>query len=224
MKQSWIMKQIWEHLLFLHWEAAPERILHLLPDQLELDLFAGKAWITVLPFRVTHQRFYCLPEIPFLNTYLELNVRTYVKYKGMEGVYFFTLDANHPLTVLGAKTLSLPYLYAKMNLKDEGENITFKSSRLLEEAEFSVCYEPVSEPRKLEPSSLEYWLLERHCLFTKWGNKVVRGDIRHKNWEVSEAKFELLKNSVLPFDFDYAPMLYHYCSEKEAFIVRLKPL
>nr|WP_263324869.1 DUF2071 domain-containing protein [Neobacillus sp. Marseille-Q6967] len=223
MKKSWIIKQTWEHLLFLHWETAPERILPLLPDELELDLFAGKAWITVLPFRVTHQRFHGLPEIPFLNTYLELNVRTYVKYKGMAGVYFFTLDANHPLTVLGAKSLSLPYRHAKMALENEGKNIIFKSSRLLEEGEFSVLYEPVSEPRKLEPGSLDYWLLERYCLFTKWGNKVVRGDIRHKNWEVIEAKIERLKNSVLPIDLKTAPVLHHYSLRKEAFIISLKP-
>ncbi|WP_281252721.1 DUF2071 domain-containing protein [Halobacillus hunanensis] len=30
-----------------------------------------------------------MPPIPFLKSYLELNVRTYVKHNGLSGIYFF---------------------------------------------------------------------------------------------------------------------------------------
>src|SRR5437868_8915368 len=78
-----IMRQNWEDLLFLHWSVAPALLRPLVPEPLEIDTFDGKAWIGITPFRVTGLRVAALPEIPGLNSFEELNVRTYVHYKGM---------------------------------------------------------------------------------------------------------------------------------------------
>lgn len=224
MKKSsdWVMTQTWEHLMFMHWEQAPDKIKALIPSELELDLYDGKAWITILPFKVTHQRFHWFPEIPLLNTYLELNVRTYVKFKGKVGVYFFTLDANHPLTVLGTKAMSLPYQLSKMEMLEENNEILFKSRRLFEYGKFSARYESASQPKQLEPGSLDYWLLERYCLFTKWGNLLLRGDIRHEKWEVSEVNYRIRENEVAPFLLTTDPLLLHYAAKKQVIIFPLR--
>jgi uncharacterized protein YqjF (DUF2071 family) len=218
----WFMTQTWEHLLFMHWAVEPLKIKTLIPAELELDTYEGMAWITVVPFKVTHQRFYRLPEIPLLNHYLELNVRTYVKFRGIQGVFFFTLDANHPLAVLGAKALSLPYRNAKMSMEQQNKVIVFKSNRVFGRAGFSALYEPVSTSLPTIRGSLDYWLLERYCLFTKWGNFIFRGDIRHESWEVSEAKVRLAENTVTPLDLTNQPSLFHYSLKKEAFILPFK--
>jgi uncharacterized protein len=222
MQAPWIMTQTWEHLLFMHWEVDTEKIKALLPPELELDTYEGRAWITMLPFKVTHQRFRGLPEIPFLNTYLELNVRTYVNYEGFRGVYFFTLDANHPLAVIGAKALSLPYRNAKMSMARQNGAIGFKSKRIFEHAHFSAVYKPVSPPVRTEPDSIDYWLLERYCLFTKWGNRIFRGDISHERWEVCEADVRIEENTVSPFDLSNQQPLFHYSLKKESLIYPFK--
>lgn len=78
----WLMTQTWENLLFLHWPVDSALVKEHVPTEFELDTFEGQAWISMAPFQVKHQRFRILPEIPMLNEYLELNVRTYVKRNG----------------------------------------------------------------------------------------------------------------------------------------------
>lgn len=219
----WIMTQTWEHILFIHSRVPSQLIIPLLPPELELDTFDGEAWIGALPFRVTHQRLKGLPEIPLFNTFLEINVRTYVKYKGFPGVYFFSLDANHPLAVCGAKALSLPYKHAQMKMTFDEESILFNSKRIFSsEGKFAAVYKPVSDPAPAIAGSLEAWLLERYCLFTKWGKQILRGDIHHDRWKISKADALFLENTVGPFGAPSEPPLLHYSSMKKAYIWPLK--
>ncbi|MDP4084081.1 MAG: DUF2071 domain-containing protein [Bacillota bacterium] len=219
----WIMTQTWEHLLFLHWRVPQTLLRPLLPPELELDTYEGHAWISALPFRVTHQKMRGLPEIPLFNTFLELNVRTYVKYKGFSGVYFFSLDANHPLAVCGARVFSLPYKHATMKMKIENQSIAFTSKRIFSNnGRFDAEYKPVSEPIFTLSGTLDSWLLERYCLFTKWGKQLLQGDIHHKKWEVSKVKVAFTENTVGPFGRPSEPPLLHYSSIKKTFIWPLK--
>src|ERR1700730_8087772 len=126
-----------------------------------------------------------------MRAYQELNVRTYVKYRGFHGIYLFSLDANHPLTVVAAKCLSLPYKHASIHMELKNKEIYFNSKRLLEPdpaGKFTAVYEPLSSPVPTVPGSLDDWLLERYCLFTVKEGVVFRGDIHHEKWEVCRAK------------------------------------
>ncbi|GHH97512.1 YqjF family protein [Neobacillus kokaensis] len=220
---GWILKQTWEDLLFCHWEAAAERLQELLPAELELDLFDGKAWLTMLPFGVSHQRFRFLPEIPLLNRYLELNVRTYVKVGNTSGVYFFTLDANHLPSVLGARAASLPYCLARMSFLKKAHKSVFYSKRVFGDGEFSVKYAAAGGPCiRTEPGTLDFWLLERYSLFTKLGPFLLKGNISHESMKVSEAEVDVATNLGTPFGLSKEPQLVHFCPRKEAFIFPLK--
>ncbi|MED4204534.1 DUF2071 domain-containing protein [Neobacillus mesonae] len=220
---GWIMKQTWEDILFCHWEADPERLQGFIPAELELDLFEGKAWLTILSFRVSHQRFRFLPEIPFLNRYLELNVRTYVKYGDTAGVYFFSLDANHLPSIIGARMTALPYVLARISFFKSDREFIFKSKRMLGNGEYSLRYRVSGSPgERLEPGTLGNWLLERYCLFTTWGPLLLKGNISHESWEISKAQIMLATNLVTPFGVDDGPQLVHYCPQKTAFIFPLK--
>ncbi|MGG5252015.1 YqjF family protein [Neobacillus sp. SM06] len=223
----WLITQTWEHILFMHWELPASSLQALIPSELELDMFDGSAWLSILPFRVVHQRIRGLPEIPLFRTYLELNVRTYVKHNGYNGVYFFLLDANHPLAVLGAKALSLPYRYATMEMQQSLDKVNYKSKRIFEsgqQGEFTASYKPTSPASATTPGSLDHWLLERYCLFTKWGNQILRGDIHHQKWEVSQAEAEVAINTAAPFSIPNKKPLLHYAPLKKAFIGSLKKM
>lgn len=125
-------------------------------------------------------------------------------------------------TVLGAKAGSLPYRLARMEMNRKNQTVDFTSSRIFKHAEFSAVYQPVSDPIITVPGSLNYWLLERYCLFTKWGKWVLRGDIRHERWKVSEADAVIKVNTVFPINLMNDPSLAHYSSKKTAFFVRVK--
>ena len=106
----------------------------LIPEVLELDLRDGQAWVAVTPFRITGLRMRGLPPLPGSSNFLELNVRSYVRYQNRPGVFFFSLDAASLLAVMGARAgYHLPYYYARMRqnavvtgleaVKELGENI-----------------------------------------------------------------------------------------------------
>ncbi|MFA7339524.1 MAG: DUF2071 domain-containing protein [Candidatus Obscuribacterales bacterium] len=111
----WIINQSWCNLLFAHWHVPQQALRALVPEQLELDLFEGQAYIAVVPFEMREVSPRLIPSMPWLSFFPELNVRTYVRYKGKPGVYFFSLDAGNPVAVwLACNFYHLPYCDAKM--------------------------------------------------------------------------------------------------------------
>src|SRR5438874_210870 len=68
----------WHDLLFMHWPVKADDLRPLIPQSLEIDTFAGEAWIGVVPFRMTRVKPYRFPSIPRCSAFPELNVRTYV--------------------------------------------------------------------------------------------------------------------------------------------------
>src|SRR5690349_11761228 len=117
----WVMVQRWHDLLFAHWALPPDHLRPLIPSNLELDTFEGKAWIGVIPFWMSGVRIRALPPVPTASMFPELNVRTYVRapqQRDRPGVYFFSLDAASVLAVLGARAgAGLPYFWANMGVK-----------------------------------------------------------------------------------------------------------
>ncbi|ALC88837.1 hypothetical protein AM500_02755 [Bacillus sp. FJAT-18017] len=220
----WMMTQTWENLLFMHWPVDTSAIRALVPAELELDTWEGQAWLTISPFQVKHQRFRIMPEIPLLNEYLELNVRTYVKRGGKHGVYFFSLDANLAPAVLAANgLLALPYKHAEMEFKRAGEDaegetgFLFTNKRISAEngfGKYQAAYRPESAPFVCKPGSLEHWLVERYCLFTTRDGKVLRGDIHHLPWDVGEAWAAVSVNTMSPVSL-YGDPILQYCESKK---------
>ncbi|MBM7694645.1 uncharacterized protein YqjF (DUF2071 family) [Peribacillus deserti] len=226
---TWLMKQEWNDLLFLHWPVPVEILREKVPKRLDLDLFEGTAWITITPFKVTGMRFHGLPPIPFMNAYLELNVRTYVRFNGIPGIYFFSLDANHLPSVLGAKTFfALPYKLARMSYKKKNGVITFTANRTPageKEEIFKASYEPEGELFSAVPGTLDYWLMERYCLFTYRGSQFYRGDIHHDQWKMTLAKTDIEANtmpSILPDSCYNGKPFIHYSPFRRVFFFPLK--
>src|SRR5689334_14368961 len=91
----WMMRQEWHDLLFAHWAFTPELVRPLVPTQLELDLWHGAAYVGVVPFVIRNLRPRGVPPLPVLSHFPEINVRTYVTYRGIPGVWFFSLDAGN---------------------------------------------------------------------------------------------------------------------------------
>jgi hypothetical protein len=195
----WAMKQKWHDLLFAHWPLAPEKLRALVPQELELDLRDGVAYVAVAPFWMSGIRGRLAPPLPFFNKFCELNVRTYVRYKGVPGVYFFSLDAASLPAVLGARAVfKLPYFHAVMLIRSDGESFEYTSRRLQmpRPANFQARYWPVSEPRVREKDSLEYFLTERYCLYTVDRNQVFRTYIHHMPWQLQDAEAEFEINTM----------------------------
>lgn len=200
----WTSKQNWHDLLFVHWEIPGEQIRPLVPHSLELDLFDGKAYVAIAPFTIAGIRAKMAPLLPGLSRFLELNVRTYVRYQGIPGVYFFSLDAASLPAVWGARgAYGLPYFYASMSARTSGEWVEYESRRKAAfnsknslPAEFKGRYRPVSGPRQRQKDTLENFLVERYCLYAVRRGKLVRAHIHHLPWPLQDAEAEIEVNTM----------------------------
>ena len=75
----WALGQTLEDVFFAHWRVPAESVRTLLPDEVELDLHDGAAWVGIVALRVTALRGRGLLPVPGLSSFLQLNVRTYVR-------------------------------------------------------------------------------------------------------------------------------------------------
>lgn len=198
----WVMKQTWNDLLFAHWPLAPAAIRPIVPEMLQLDLYDGRAWVAVTPFHMTGIRGWALPYFPGLSAFPELNVRTYATFKGVPGVYFFSLDAARRIAVWGARaTYFLPYFFADMKVQMSGGEVQYQSRRVgprpgALSAEFRGQYGPTSAPRQTHPGDLEHFLTERYCLYAVKQREVFRAGIHHVPWALQNAEAEIQQNTM----------------------------
>ena len=196
------MGQTWSDLLFAHWRVDPAALREVVPAVLPIDEFDGSAWIGVTPFRVEGFRPRNLPPLPLVHAFPELNVRTYVTVGGRPGIYFVSLDAGSRLAVEAARRVyRLPYFRARMSLRRDGERIAFASRRVHADgppAELEMTYEPAAaDAAEPEPGSLEWFLVERYCLYTLDDRRrVLRGDIHHPPWRLRPARARIARNSM----------------------------
>jgi uncharacterized protein len=193
---AWALSMRWHDLLFMHWPVDEGALRPLIPSALGLDTFDGSAWLGVVPFRMTGVRPRFLPEVPWLSSFPELNLRTYVTAGGKPGIWFFSLDAGNPAAVrLARATFHLPYFDAKMSCRMVGGEIHYRSVRThrgAPHAEFAARYGPTGEPFESRPGTLENFLTERYYLYAagRRGN-INRGDIHHRLWPLQPAEAEV---------------------------------
>jgi uncharacterized protein YqjF (DUF2071 family) len=188
-KGSPLMQQTWESLLFMHWPVPPASIRPLIPSGLELDLFEGEAWVSISPFRVNQLKLASLPPIPGIDSFLELNVRTYVHRRGFPGVWFFSLDASKFIPVLAARVLfALPYMRAQMSFEEGNSNYVFTSNRLISpSAEFHAHWRSGVTLADPHSESLAFFLVERYALFSGEDASISMTRIYHRPWILEEA-------------------------------------
>jgi uncharacterized protein YqjF (DUF2071 family) len=193
--------QVWDKLLFMHW-AVPEEVLRpLIPDRLGIDTFDGRAWIGVTPFSMPGMRLALLPSVPIEPSTLELNVRTYVHFGGLPGVWFFSLDASNVMAVIGARVgFALPYFHARMEMEDRGRDIRFESRRFhpgAKPARFAAHWTRGDALPDAEPGSLDFFLIERYCLYALRSGGLYRARIHHTPWPLQQVDLRSFSSTMI---------------------------
>jgi len=129
-QEEYFLDQEWKDICFLHWEVDKNILSSFLPNKLNLDLYDNKAYVGLIPFKMCNVSPRWAFPVPFISTFPEFNIRTYVKYKKQKGVFFITLDAQSIITRIYAPlAFGLPYKYSRGNVKREGNVIHWNSKR-----------------------------------------------------------------------------------------------
>ena len=201
------MFQRWRNLLFLHWLADPDQLQARLPSKLTLDLFAGQAYLGIVPFFMERVRPRFLPPVPGLSNFLELNVRTYVRDPdGRPGVWFFSLDCDQSIAVtIAQKLFNLPYRHAQMSAHTDSKGLVHYQCRRRHEERVSrwqYRIPPTGQLRTAAEGSLEFFLLERYLLFSQDRQERLHwGQVQHPPYRFSEA--DVPRFDDLPFQWNH---------------------
>jgi uncharacterized protein len=197
----------WEDMTFLHWRYEPDAIGPHLPEGLEVETFDGSAWVSLLPFRMRIR----FPALPFRwVTFPETNVRTYVTGPdGGRGIFFFSLEAARASPVAVARaSLSLPYMWADMSLRRDGDTVRYRSSRRVpgpREAGHDIGVrwgEPIGRDRL---PALDDFLVSRFRLYTWNRGRLVRVDAEHEPWPLRRAEVVHMTQDLIQADGLPAP-------------------
>jgi uncharacterized protein YqjF (DUF2071 family) len=226
-----LMRQDWGKLLFMHWPIDEKFLRPLIPSSLTIDKFDGSAWIGMIPFTMWGIRASFLPPLPGTSAFHELNLRTYVHFKGVPGVWFHSLDAANKLAVWAArKFYHLPYFHAEMSLDQSGNTIHYASSRRDKHGAPGTLKTSWTVGPQLPtslPESLAFFLTERYCLYSAEGDRLYRARIHHRPWPLQTATLNSLSSTMIESLGVPAPQddpVLHYCEEISVDIWPLKKI
>lgn len=194
--------QRWRNLLFLHWEVPEDALRRLIPAELSIDTYEGKAWVGVVPFTMRDVAPRWSPSVPGVSNFHELNVRTYVHHQGKNpGVWFFSLDAASTIAVTIARTSwHLPYHRASMKLEIDGDRVSYSSKRLFPgptPADFEARYRIGAPLGSARPGTLEFFFAERYILYTSGRNGLVTGRVHHVPYPIHEVTIETVEDRMV---------------------------
>jgi hypothetical protein len=191
----------------------------------------GSAWLGITTFRVTRLRLRGTLPLPRVSSFLQLNVRTYVKAGGKPGIWFFSLDASSRLAVALARRLyRLPYFPARMSAQGRDGWIEFDSARSGRGPGphvFSALYRPAGAEFVAQPGSLDEFLTERYCLYGPGAlARLHRAEIHHAAWPLRPAEARIELNTMVPSGLelqDDDPVL-HFADAQDVVLWPLRPV
>lgn len=207
----WNFYQEWVDVIFLHYQVDLVGLRSMVPEELELDLFEGNAWVSVVAFTMQNVRPRWLPAWPPVSNFHEVNVRTYVRDgHGTPGVYFLSIDAAKCASVALAQVLSaLPYRKAHI--------VRGRSPRKWFEARSRTGMHVQLDHQNVGPiafpSLMDRWLVERYALFELYRNAVWCYEVHHLPWPLETLQINHLRfdpsAELLPLGLSNKPHLAH---------------
>jgi uncharacterized protein YqjF (DUF2071 family) len=230
------MRQNWRDLLFLHWPLPSESLRAAIPPQLELDTFAGTAYVGLVSFTMTGVRPIWLPPVRGLSSFHETNLRTYVRLSdGHPGVWFFSLDAASSMAVqLARRFFHLPYHRARMLMEHERDPRSNGPATILYAgvrqwpgplpASYAIRATPAGMPEPARPGSLEHFLVERYTFYTLRQSHLYHCRVHHTPYPLQSANLLSLDETLLSaagLDRPPSPPLAHFVRGVD---VRVSPL
>lgn len=182
-----VLRQRWAELAYFHWRYDPVIVQQRLPAGLTIDTFDGSAWVGLIPFEMRNVQLGASPPVPWLGSFIEINVRTYVVDSlGRRAVWFFSLDVPRTAIVAVARTVfALPYCWARATHQRDGERHRYEVARRWPRTTAAGATMAFSVGRRLddqEITDLDHFLSARWALVTRRGGQLKYGAVRHPQW------------------------------------------
>lgn len=200
-----VFYQKWRDLLFMHYSIEPEELRKFIPEGLDIDLFPDregrlKAWIGVVPFRMEAVRPRLFSPLPWLSSFPETNVRTYVHRGGRgPGVWFFSLDAARWIACkVARRRFALEYWHAHMKTNRKKEVVKYWSARMEGDRSAECDAEATIGPvwGVADTGTLDHFLIERYLLYTRIEQELYKARVWHRPYPLRAANVESCHQSL----------------------------
>lgn len=196
------MVQRLANVTFLHWRYPAAIVQARLPAGMTVDTLEGTAWVSVVPLLMNRIRPPKLPPVPWLSTFPETNLRTYVRGPdGGSGVFFLSLDAARlPAVLAGRAGFGLRYAWSAMSLRRTGDELRYRGRRRWPGPAGAGCDarvrfgEPVPDERLTD---LDLFLTARYRLYSRFGGRLVVGAMAHPPWRLRRARLIDLRQDLI---------------------------
>ena len=198
------MRNRWDDLAFVHWPYDPAEVQALLPGGLRVDTFddgAGpRAWVSLVPFRMRRAGPSFLPALPWISTFAETNVRTYVVDSvGNRAVWFLSLDATRlPVVAFARWTIGFPYVWSTMTIDRRGDRWTYETARRhwprFPAARTRLVVEGGD---RTEPTPLDEFLTARWGTVAEWRHQLRHHPVDHPPWALRTASIVELDDTAV---------------------------
>ena len=197
-----VMTQTWADLAYLHFEYEPAVVQGLLPDEVTVDTFDGQAWVGLIPFSMRKVGVPRLPAVPYLGTFPEINVRTYVTRGGIPGVWFFSLDVNRLLPAVVARlTYRLPYCWGSADHGVRNHSLTTSVRRRWpggRDGKASTRIALAIGAPLDSPTEFDHWASARWGLYSRgFGSRLMYAPVEHPRWKLYGASVVELDDSLI---------------------------
>lgn len=229
-KSPWVMRQVWEDFLFMHWPVNIKEVAPHVPKELIIDTYNGKAWVSVVIFVMKRIYLRGVPFVSVVPAFPEFNVRTYVRYNDKPGIFLFSIDVDNLASTLIAKRwYRLPY-YNADTIFYKQENTYYFSSKRKEDKNcvISGAYRPLTErlfaPQKL---TIDHWLLERFYMYSSNKHNLYITEIQRPPWRIQLAEAKIRENTMfapLNIDISAAAPIIHFAKGMETFMSNRKKI
>ena len=193
-----VMVQQWRDLAYVHWRYPVEEVQALLPSGVEVDVHDGSAWVGLIPFSMRKIGLPRLPAVPYLGSFPEVNVRTYVRCNGKPGVWFFSLDVNRFLPALVARTTYLlPYCWGSARHFRDGDVLKTTVRRRWPSTSSTHISILIGDEIE-EPSDTAVFLSARWGLYSKGFRGALRySPVDHEKWPLYSATLLNIDDSLV---------------------------
>jgi len=175
--ERWKAYQQWNRVLFLHWKVEHKALRYFVPKDIEIDLFEGDPWVSLVAFTMERIRPRYLPPLPAISNVHEINIRTYVRREGKSGINFMSLEGGTRISCSLARLLTgIPYRYSAIKRTN--------GLYLSKNPHFSDTLQLRYKPGKpiIQKDALDIWLTERYALFQDIEGSLNEFEIHHPEW------------------------------------------
>ncbi|WP_298394055.1 DUF2071 domain-containing protein [Flavobacterium sp.] len=190
---SVFLRANWENIVMANYEMDPEILSKYLPKGVFLDLYEGKAYVSLVGFMFKNTKIFNVPIFKF-GTFEEINLRFYV-YRKIDneirrGVVFINETVPYKVVAWLANALYKEHYTTiatkhKWNISDKSKEIKYEW--LVDKKWNSIELVAKNEAKAMVENSFEQFIFEHYYGYTKVSNTATEEyKIAHPSWMINE--------------------------------------